>query len=90
MEGCQTGRGPHAKASGVENSFSPTGEFGPRVCRVACPDPGELLLELSGPGVFLFGPLSLVRGKKRLCHKSKACYFKQSVAILALIDQPFA
>ena len=28
--------------------------------------------------------------EKRLCHKSKACCIKQSVAILALNDQPFA
>ena len=88
LEGCKTGRGTHAKASGVENSFSPTGEFGPRICRVRCPDPDELLSNLSGPEVF--GPLSPVRRKKRLCHKSKACYFEQSVAILALIYQHFA
>ena len=88
MESCKTGRGAHAKASGVENSFSSTGEFGPRVCRVICPDSGELLSDLSGPGGF--GPFSLARGKKRLCHRSKACYFAQSVAILALIEKHFA
>ena len=62
LENCKTGRGAHAKACGVENSFSSTGELGPRICRVIYPGSGELLPELSGPGTF--GPFSLARRKK--------------------------
>ena len=68
LENCNTGRGAHAKACGVENSFPSTGDFGPRICRVICPSPGELLSELSGPGTF--GPLLLAR-RKNVCVASQ-------------------
>ena len=80
LENCNTGRGAHAKACGVENSFPSTGDFGPRICRVICPSPGELLSGLSEPGTF--GPLSLARRKKASVSKvenmlfhSTCCYF---------------
>ena len=46
--------------------------------------------DLSGPEVFPFVPLSSARGKKRLCHKSKACWIERYVAIPALVSQHFA
>ena len=70
MEGWKTGRGPRAKACGVKNDFYPTGEFGPKVCRICCSEPDELLSEFSGPEVFHFGPFSSARGKN-VCVKSQ-------------------
>ena len=55
------GRGSHAKACGVKNGFYPTGEFGPRVCRISYSGPDELHSELSGLEGFQFGPFSLDR-----------------------------
>ena len=66
MEGWIPGRGSHAKACGVKSFLSPTGEFGPRVCRVFHSGPEVLSSELSGPGSFHFGPFSLAR-RKNVC-----------------------
>ena len=62
LESCTNGRGAHAKACGLRNSFRETGELGPRICRVISPTSGDLVSELSDPESF--GPLSLVRRKK--------------------------
>ena len=35
-------------------------------------------------------PFRWLEGKKRLCHKSKACYFARPVPIFAWIDKHFA
>ena len=91
MENWLPGRGPHAKACGIKSLLNPTGDFGPKVCRVFYSGPEVLSSELSGPAKFrCIGPVSLARRKKRLCHNSKIGFINRSVAILALRYKPFA
>ena len=85
---CQTGRGEQAKACGLVNSSLSAGEFGPRACRVTCPESGELCSEFSDLGTI--GPFSPARGKKRLCDESKIDVMDESVAISGQIRRHFA
>ena len=61
---CQIGRGEQAKSCGSGNSFSSAGEFGPRACRVFCPELGEQRSEFSVSGTV--GPFSPAR-RKTVC-----------------------
>ena len=71
LEGWLPGRGSHTKACGVKGFLDPTGDFGPKVCRVFCSEPEVLSSELSGPGNFhCFGPVSLAR-RKNVCVASQ-------------------
>ena len=55
---------------------------------MTCPTSCELVSELPDPESF--GPLSLVRRKKRLCHKSKLSHLLRYVTISALTKKHFA
>ena len=63
MEGWIPGRGSHAKACGVKNFLDPTGEFGPRVCRVFYSGPDELSSEFRVREVFILDPFHWFEGK---------------------------
>ena len=85
---CKTGRGEQVKACGMASSSLSTGEARPRVCRIFCPEPGELRSELTERK--LLGPYSPARGKKSLCRKSKLDRMDESVAISGQIRRLFA
>merc|ERR1711989_27259 len=73
LESCTNGRGAHAKASGLRDSFRATDVFGPRICRVICSELGDLVSEPSDPVTVV--PLSTPRKKK--CVRKRKCVRKK-------------
>merc|ERR1711989_33034 len=77
LESCTNGRGAHAKASGLRNSFRATDVFGPRICRVICSELGDLVSEPSDPGAAI--PHSTPRQNKLGRNMSKWTHLLNSV-----------